>query len=468
VIQLLIAAAIAAAAPRPMPEPLPSRPFQMPDAEEGRLSNGLVVRVVANHEVPLFEISLALPVGAWADPVGKEGLAGATFDLIDEGYGGRDAATIAGQLKRLGGSVGAGASADASSIRASGPVRNLGPILDLWSDAVQRSDLPAAEWSLVQERRRADQRLAAERVTVIADRVAGRLTWGERYDGRHATEATVAGLTLNDVAAFHRSYVVPDGALLLVGGDVTLSQILPLLESRLGGWKPTGTAPSFPEPTPRPPAPAALYVVDKPGSAQSVIQAILPVGRPGDPDWYEFLMGHTVVGGAFTARLNMNLREDKGYTYGARCGVDEGLGTAIWSCSASVATNVTGPALIELRKEIEQAVTTRPVTADELAFFQSYRLNSFQNGYERPSELLGKLVEIWRYGLPQDWLERYMPGVGAVTVESANKALLAHVRPDQIAYLVVGDQAVIGPSLVDLGLPIVPLDRDGNPRKDTP
>ncbi|HMV69800.1 MAG TPA: insulinase family protein, partial [Myxococcota bacterium] len=306
-------------------------------------------------------------------------------------------------------------------------------------------------------------KLDAERPTSIAGRAQGRLVWGDAYGGRFPTEASLRGITVEQQREAWRRAVVPDGATLVVGGDLSLDEIVPRLEARLGAWKPTGTAPAQVRPEPRPPGAATLYVVDKPGAAQSVLASVLPTLTPDHPDHFALYMGNTALGGAFTARINMNLREDKGYTYGARCALETSRGPEVWSCSASVATNVTIPAFKELRREIEEAVTTRPITQDEIGFFQSYRVNAFQGSYETPSDLLTEIVRIRTLGLPADWLERYVPGVESVDASAANAALQRWLRADQIAYVIVGDRARFAEELAGIDLPIVALDRDGNP-----
>jgi predicted Zn-dependent peptidase len=312
-------------------------------------------------------------------------------------------------------------------------------------------------------RRVAQLKDAAERPTSIASKVMNRLAWGDNYDGRYATEASYDAMNTQRMAAFHKDYVVPRHATLMVGGDLTLEEIVPLLEARLASWKPQGEDLPAIQPIPlATPETATVFLVDKPGAAQSVLRTLLPVGTRVDDDYYDFFMGNTAVGGAFTARLNMNLREDKGYTYGARCGLAHGLGPSLWTCSASVATDVTKPSMTELVKEIGEALSTRPVTEDELAFFRSYRVNSFESSYETASALLGSLGDIWTYDLPASWLESYVPSIDEVTVERIQIALADHIDPDHISYIVVGDAEVIAQGLAELGMPVVRLDRDGN------
>ena len=449
-------------APRPMPDPLPASPWLMPASQTATLSNGVQVVAVTNREVPLWELRLWLPTGSPDDPAGAEGLLETTFDMMNEGAAGKTASELSRAQQLLGGSVSSGAGRDSAMVAVGGPRRNLEPLLDIWADVVLRPDFPAQDWTLLQDRLVADLKLDAERPTSIAGRVVRKLTWGAQYAGREATEGTYRAITTAQQHEAWQRAVIPDGAVILVGGDLSIDEIVPLLEARLSGWKPTGKAPARPRPTPKEPGAAALYLIDKPGAAQSVLSTVLPMLTPTDPAHYALHMGNTVLGGAFTARINMNLREDKGYTYGARCGLELTRGPEIWSCSASVATNVTAPAFKELRREIEEVLTARPIKDEEISFFRSYRVNSFQGSYETPTSLLDEIVRIRALDLPSDWLERYVPGVEAVGADAANAALQQWLRADRISYVIVGDRARFASELADIGLPIVELDRDGN------
>ncbi|MCB9663078.1 MAG: insulinase family protein [Alphaproteobacteria bacterium] len=453
---------------RPFPEALPERPFVMPEVERATLSNGLQLAVVRNDEVGLFNVRLFLRGGSSLDPAGKEGLAELTFDMLDRGAAGRSAAELAKALKPLGGTVGAGAGRDSAAVSVSGPSKNLEPLLDLWADVLLRPDFPADEWSLLQSKAVADHEASLEQPTEVGRRVYRHVAYGDAYTGRLTTSASLGGLTRGDLVAHHAAVLDPSRAVLMAGGDVDLATLVPLLEARLGSL---GAASPLPLPAPAIPAEGegeVIYVVDKPGAPQSVLRALLPVMDRTDPAWWPFMVGNTAFGGAFTARVNMNLREDKGWTYGARCGLDDNTGPSLWLCSTSVQSDATVVGLAELRKETRDVLGDRPITADELAYFQGYLVNGFYGSYETPGELLGELWDIWTYGLPADWLERYVPSVQAVDVAGANAALRSAIDPDRIAWIVVGDLATHREGLEALGLPVVELDRDGRPVAEAP
>ena len=456
------------AATRAMPGPLPTPAFALPTTETRTLSNGLEVVVATNAEVPLVDVRLVLDVGTWADPAGGMGVAEVTFDLMNDGAGDLDAAGISRELKRLGSSLYTGAEADTGWVGASGLVRNLEPTLDLWAKVLTEPTFPDSEWTILQKQKIAGVRLAKEDPTVVSRQVAYKLLYGDAYRGRIPSEAAYAGITTADAKAFYASWIGPQNARLFVGGDVTADEIVPLLEARIGAWKPATVADAKPA-VPAPAGdPSKVYFVHKAGATQSQLRVMLPVGNRTDPDYYAFLMANEVIGGQFTSRVNMNLREAKGYTYGARCFLGMWEGPGVWGCSTSVQTEVTGPALTELKKEITDALGARPVTAEELAYQTSSQVNGFPGGYETTDAVLGEKAAIWRYGLPADWAERYLPGVQAVTVEGANAAFAARVDPSKLVWLVVGDKEAVWDDLAVLGLDIVELDRDGNPVQGGP
>lgn len=448
---------------RAMPEALPERPFVMPEVQRGTLSNGVEVLVVSNHEVPLWNARVVFRTGPDFDPEGLEGLVDVTFDMMDEGVRGRDAEALAKAAKRLGGGVGAGAGRDAAAVSVWGPTKSLNGLMNLFADVLLRPTFPKKDWSLKQTQRIANLQASMEDPNAIASRVFNKVVWGDGYAGRLNTEAAYAAIRTSDMKKLYKQLVRPDQAVILVGGDITLDRILPELEARLGNWKPGRTVP-----TPAPAAPntfgeEVVYVVDKPGTAQATLRAALPVIDRQQAGYMDLFLANTAVGGAFTARVNMNLREDKGWTYGARCGISDSTGPSVFVCSTGVQIDQTVPSLLELRREIVEATADRPVTDDELAYFSSYRVNSFYGAYETPNALLGELQDIWTYRLPGDWLERYVPALQAVTTASANDAFRKHIDTSRIAWFIIGDVATFGDALEATGLRIVKLDRDGNP-----
>lgn len=449
--------------PAPIPEPGPAARFQLPTFERRTLSNGLPVVVATNREVPLWEVRVLFRVGGFADPAGKEGLASVTLDMMNEGAGELSAEDISRALKRLGSSLSTGADDDGASVSASGMKRNLEPTLDLMAKVLLNPTFPAADWDVRKAQRIADLAASKEDPTGIASRVTPHLVYGNAYRGRMVTEASYNALTLDDMRAFHRSQLGPQNAMIIVGGDLSADEVLPLLESRLAGWKSEAPAVSAPVATLIKTEKPTMYLVDKPGAAQSVIRAFQPAPTRQDGDFYAMVVANEAFGGAFTARINMNLREDKGYTYGARCSSAHRYGPSVWSCGASVQTAVTAPSIIEVQKEVTAALSDRPLTNDEISFYRQSIERSFPGKFESTGAILGEKASAWQYGLPDNWTDRYLLGIQSVTAETANAAFKRWVSPAQLNWVVVGDLAVIRPDLDKLGFQLIEVDRDGQP-----
>lgn len=464
---LVIALVLASCAPQPIarpaptPAPLAPRDFKLPATRTLTLSNGLKIVVAENHEVPLWDLRVLFDVGSFADPDGKEGLAGATLDVMNDGAGDLSAEDLSRALKRLGSSISGFADDDGAQIAATGMTANVGTTLDLLAKVILEPTFPASEWDVSRTQRIANLKANRENPTAIASRVLPGMLFDGAYRGRLTTEAAYTAITVDDMKAFRAKYLGPDHAIVIAGGDLDPDALREMLEARFGAWKATGN-PIAPEPKAHART-NTLYLIDKPGAAQSVIKVFTGAPTRTDADYYGMVVANLAFGGAFTSRLNLNLREDKGYTYGARCGTINGHGPSFWICSTSVATDVTGPSLVEIKKELTGALGDKPFTADEVGNVATGEILGFPGQFELTGAILGEQANIWRYHLPADQTERYVPGVRAVTPESATSAFRAHVQVDQLTWLVVGDASKIRDSLQTLGLPVVELDRDGRP-----
>lgn len=454
---------------RTMPASLTPSEFVLPPVTQATLSNGLTVVVVENREIPLFDARLALRIPEDADPEGREGLTSLLFSLMDEGAGERDAAALGRELKRLGGRLSSGSGRDLAYVTVGGPVRNLNDLLGLWADVLLRPALDEAEWEVLKTRRIAELRASYEDPNQVAARVANRIRFGEGYAGRQASLDSLAAVQLEELRAAHGRLVRPDQAILFIGGDVSLDEVTPLLEQQFAAWNtPDAPPPPAPKGATQAPAEETIFVVDQPGTAQAVLRAYLEVPDRSDEVWWPLTMANTAFGGAFTARVNMDLREDKGWTYGARCGLDDHAGSASWYCATNVQIDKTGPSVGVIRDLLAQSLDTQPISADELSYFQGYLINSFYGSYETPARLLGELADQWLHGLPPDWLERYVPSLQGLSVDAVNDAWRSHIQPGQLTWLVVGDLTTVQPQLETLDLPIVVLDADGHPTEPAP
>lgn len=448
------------------PAPLAPRAFALPPFEEGRLSNGLRVLVVSNHEVPLVAVTLAFPAGGWTDPADRPGLASVSMDMLNEGAGSYDAAGLSAALRKLASTLDTGAGPDGANISLSTLEKNLAPSLDLMALVLTQPTFPEPEWQVLQKQRLANLRTEREDAGSIARRAFNRVLYGDRYFGNLVSEASYQAMTLGEMRGWITTWLRPEDALMLVGGDTTLAEVQPLLEARFGAWKATGAAPTATPPdasVARRPEKTTIYLVDKPGASQSVLRLGQFMGARTDPDVEAFELANAAVGGNFTARVNMNLRESKGYTYGARSFVASSYAPDLFILSTSVRADATVDAIRESLRELREARADRPITAEELENVRGNQLGTWPLAFETPGGLLGGLAEMWRYKLPTDWLSGYPDRLRAVDLNEANAAWSSRIDPSKLAIVVVGDATTLRTSLAELELPVIELDVDGRP-----
>jgi zinc protease len=446
------------------PAPLAARPFQLPSASEGQLSNGIRVAVVENHEVPLVYITLAFKGGGWTEPSGRPGLASVTAEMLDEGAGGRDAAAFAAAARALGAEIGAQAGSDGTTASLSCLRSTLAPSLDLLQDLVLKPSFPSEPWQRLQARRLQGLESARTDSSAIANRVAQRLLYGDQYRGNLQTEAAYKAMTPADMAVWWQENARPDELLILVGGDTTLAEVQPLLEARFGAWQATGPTRNLTRPTAGPTNPGTkVFLVDQPGATQSVIKVLSRAPAPTDPTFSAFDLANTAWGGTFASRLNLNLREEKGWTYGARASHAWNYAGGNWEAGGGFVREHTGEAISEIFKEIAAIKADKPLSPVELDEARNGKVLTWPLNFELPFHLLGQLDDVWRYQLPSDWIAGWPERMKQVQLDSANQAFSQTINADALWIVVVGDAAAVLPQLEPLGLPIVRLDPDGNP-----
>jgi zinc protease len=431
----------------------PVRALKLPPVQKLRLSNGLPVLLVELHEVPVVQLNVVARAGAGADPRDKPGLASITADMLDEGAGSRTALQIADELDYLGADLQTGAGWDSTSIGLHVPVKRLAAALPIFADVALRPAFPAAELERVRKDRLTELLQLRDEPRAIASVAFATALYGRdhRYGtAAIGTETSVRAFSRDDLALFHGRTFTPANSAIVVVGDVTAASVQPELEKAFGTWKaPAGSAPA--------PVPAAtqvgsrgIWLVDKPGSAQSEIR----IGRIGPPrstkDYYALTVMNTILGGSFTSRLMQNLREQHGYAYGARSGFDFRLSTGPFVASAAVQTDKTAPALTEFFKELEAIRKT--VTEVEVAKARNYVALSFPSDVETTGDIAGRLAEQFIYELPADWLDTYVARIGAVTLEEVKRVAAESIDPEKVAVVVVGDRSKIESDVKALNL----------------
>ena len=449
------------------PEPLAERPFVVPEPVSGTLSNGIQVVMVENHEVPLVYVRLTLNVGGFMDPADRPGLASVTMDMLNEGANGQSAAEISAALAQLGSSLGSSAGSDGAQVALTTLSSKLEPSLDLMTHVALQPDFPADDWELMQSKLLQDLEAQKKDPNSINSRAWSKLLYGEQYLGHHPTSDGYTDMTTEDMKSWYDAYFDPSQAIILVGGDTTLAEIQPLLEARFGSWEADAQAdPAIVLPTtdnlPEQQG-GTIYLIDSPGAAQSVIRAGTFVGNRLDSDYADFTLANHVIGGQFSARINLNLREDKGWTYGARSWTTYNHLPGLWSVRTSVVTPHTKDAVVEIIGEIDRSLGESPITQDELSRSIEGMLGTRPLSFEKPDFLLDQTKNIHRYGLPKDWLATHDARFREVNLEQAQQAWNQHISTEKMTWVIVGDLATIQPSLAELGLPMVQIDADGQP-----
>lgn len=431
----------------------PAPELHLPAIEKRTLSNGLPVWVMGVHKVPTVHLELVVRAGVASDPAGKFGLASLTGAMLDEGAGSRSALQIADAIDYLGAELTTGGTADASFVDLHVPVARLADALAVMSDVVARPTFPESELKRLREERLASLLEAQDDPEQLVSFAFPRLVYGARH--RYGTEpigtaAALTSITTADLKAFHAAEYRPSNAALFVTGDVTAASVIPTLEKAFGTWRGTGApaAPAIPEP---PQLTARhVYLIDKPGAAQSQIR-IGWIGVPrATPDFFAIRVLNTILGGAFTSRLNNNLREVHGYAYGAGSSFDMRLGAGPFFAAAGVQTDKTTEALKEFFNELTRI--HEPVGADELEKAKNYLALLLPRTFETERGAANALAQTFVYNLPADYFQTYAVHVRAVTSEDVKRAADKYIQPDKFAVVVVGDRKVIEAGVRSLNL----------------
>jgi predicted Zn-dependent peptidase len=454
---VLLGVSLGAQAPdrsRP-PAPGPAPALKLPPIDKRQLSNGLAVWIVEQHEVPLASLTLLVSTaGSSQDPRGQYGVASLTAAMLVEGAGARASLEIADAVDFLGASLGANSSVDSAAVRMRTPVARLADALPIMADVALRPTFPAAELERLRRERLTTLLQSRDSPETIVGLAFSRVVFGpaHRYGTAFmGTADTLRAFTPETLRAFYQSAYRPDTSTLLVVGDVRAATILPMLETHFGNWRATGPAPARTAP-PTPPARARreIYLVDKPGAPQTQIR-IGAVGVPrSTPDFFPIQVMNTIFGGAFTSRLNLNLREKHGYTYGASSYFDMRLGAGPLFAVAGVQTDKTAESLTEFFNEIGGMLN--PVPADELARAKNYVALRFPGGFETSDDISRRLEDMLIYGLPDTYFSQYVANIQAVTAADVQRVARAYLQPDRLAVVVVGDRQAIEPRIRALNL----------------
>ena len=440
---------------RPAVGPPPA--FTPPPVERFTLSNGLPVLFMEKPGVPLAQVNLLVRAGSAADPTGKFGLASMMADMLDEGAGPRDALALADALDFLGVSLSTGAGHHHYEVQLHAPLARLDSALGIMADVALRPTFPANELDRLRAQLLTAFTQRRDQPRALASLLFNRVLYGEAHPyGRPVAgdPAGVRALTRDDLARFHSAYTHPDNAALVVVGALSRADAQARLERHFGAapWPAARTTAERPRVADAPQvARRTVYLVDKPGAAQSVIY----IGRIGvprsTPEYAALEVLNTVLGGSFTSRLNQNLRERNGYSYGAGSSFSYREGAGPFVARSDVQTDATGPALREFFHEL--AAIEQPIPDEELAKARSYAALSFPQAFQTVAGAAGVLSELWLYDLPEEAYREHAARLLAVTSADASAAAGRTLDDERVAVVVVGDRAQVEAAVraLDLG-----------------
>jgi predicted Zn-dependent peptidase len=414
-------------------------------------------------------VSALFDAGFAADQGRKPGTASFTMGLLDEGTRSLGALAIAARAESLGADLGSGSSLDTSSVAVSALAERLDESVALLADVVRNPAFAPEEI----ERVRKEWIAAIGREKTSPDALASRLLPPLIYGAGHpyaipfsgsGTEASIGSLTRDDLVAFHRDWLRPDNATLIVVGDTTAAEVLPVLEKHFGDWRaPAGAKPSKALPAATAAAAPRVYLVDKPGAVQSNILLGLAAPPSSASNRLEMDTMNAVLGGTFTSRINMNLREDKSWSYGARSSLADARGPRPWLLSAPVQTDRTVDSMREILRELDEYLGNRPATTEEIAKIRNRDVRALSGRYETNAAVGGAIAEMVTFGWPDDYVRTLKERIEAQTDDGVRAAAKQVLDSSRVTWVVIGDLAKIEQPVRDLKLGEVQvLDADGN------
>lgn len=430
--------------------------FNPPAIQRARLSNGLNLMLVEDHKLPLVQMNLVLNSGWSADPKERPGAGSLTAELLDEGTTTRSAIEISQAAQSIGATLGTTSSFDGSFVQLNVLKKHLDTGLALLSDVVLNPTFPKEELERQRKNYLGKIQQEARDPSVAARKTFLRLLYGQDhpygqpYTGS-GTETSIRAIQREDLVNFYNANYVANNATFVIAGDITLEEAKSKVENAFKAWKP-GAVPDNKIPAPQVPSKTSVYIVDKPNAAQSVIYAGNLGIRRSDPDYIASQVLNRAFGGKFTSRINLNLREDKGYSYGARSVFMDSRGVGAFWVTAPVQTQSTTESIIEIIKELRGIAGDRPLTAEELADARDNIVKGFPQQFQTLPSIASMMGELVVFGLPDDYWPKMMKEVPGVTSEMATAAAKEHLKANELLIVVVGDREKIEAGIRALNL----------------
>jgi len=433
------------------PVAAPARQFTLPVPKRFTLPNGLTVMLLEQHRLPVLSANLVVLAGSDRNPIAKPGLASFTADMLDEGTSTRSNGKLADDLASLGAALSSGSSTDNAAVSLYTLTRNVDPAFALLADVVLNPAFDANEIERVRRSRLTQLVQQRENPTAVAQRSFNKSLYGAHPYGytELGTQAAVQSISRDDLLAFWKSAYQPGNAALVVAGDITEAQLRNLITKHLGGWSGAGDRAAPPAATQA--ETATVVLVDKPGAPQSALR----IGQIGvarsSPDYVPLEVMNNVLGGMFSSRINLNLRERNGYAYGAGSGFAFRRGPGPFVATSSVRTDATAPAVKEIFNEL-RSIREAEVTPAELTLSRDSLARSLPGMFETSSSMAGSSAQLFVHGLPLDYYQKLPQSILAVTAADVLRVAREHLQPERMVSVVVGDRAKVEESLKALGM----------------
>lgn len=449
-----------------VPPPGPTPVLRVPTWTKTQLANGATLIVSERHNLPLVSFTITFVGGSnQFEPAGKRGVAAMTASMMSEGTTTKTGDQLSDALQLLGTNISSGISGEDGSVTFVSTAKNFEPTLALLADMLLNSTFPAEALERLRGRTLVNLTQAKDQPAIIGSQVFAKILYGDAHPyGQRTTETSVKAITRDDVIAFQKAYFQPGRAIITVVGDITSPKAKAAVEKGLSAWAKAGEKPSFDYPKLPELQPAKIYLVDKPGAAQSVFNIGLPGPPRNTPDYFALQVLNTILGGQFQSRLNANIREQKGYSYGVRSSFGYGKGPGAFSAGGAIFTAKTDAALIEFMKELKGIVGEKPITDEELKTAKESLIQGLPQRFASVSAISNAITSLTLQGLPDDYYQTYAKNVSAVTKEDLLRVAKQYIDLNHLAIVIVGDRSQVEGALKAISIaPITYIDLEGNP-----
>jgi zinc protease len=449
-----------------VPPPGAQPVLHVPVWTKTQLSNGATLIVSERHSLPLISFTITFEGGSnQFEPADRRGIAAITGQMLTEGTATKTGDQLSDALQLLGTNVNANVGGEEGQISFVSTSKNFEPTLAIMADMMLNSTFPAEALERLRGRTLVNLTQAKDQPTVVGAQVFAKVLYGAAHPyGQRATETSIKAITRDDVVAFQKAYYQPGRAIITVVGDTTAAKAKAAIEKGLAAWAKGGAKANFDYPTVPELQPAKIYLIDKPGAAQSVVNIGLPGPPRNTPDYFALQVLNTILGGQFQSRLNANIREQKGYSYGVNSAFSYGKGPGPFRAGGSIVSAKTDAALVEFMKELKGIEGAIPVTDEELKTAKDNLIQGLPARFASVAAISNSITSLAIQGLPDDYYQSYAKNVSAVTKDDLLRVAKKYIDLSHLAIVIVGDRSTVESGLKATNIaPITILDIDGNP-----